>query len=313
MNNKFVEYLKSDEKIFVGGTNKEKTFCVKLPYFIEGWEFLYFGDSASYYEKNLEVAGYYNSKDKKILNPSFALKWKIGEKDIEEMSYNYTETEKEMRDNILKSLFEKYEKEEYITPSKEVMDRRMQYLNYNASEQAKHMFLEGRDEVIIEYSLKLTQEDIMKYLLNKKEEVENFIKIYLSDEEQVSYLIYINHLKKTIKEKLEKIKEEAKETGMDKLRILRECVPQDCKTITVTCLKKLDKEERKEKFTCKVPTNKIAYLDSLNDWIASSWDITPLKTREEFLRLFGRGADIRVPEIIKITHGKQVLYSEEEE
>lgn len=313
MNNNFIEYLKSDEKIFISGTNKEKTFCVKLPYFIEGWEFLYFGDSSSYYEKKLEVAGYYNLKDKKIFNPSFALKWKIGEKDIEEMSYNYTETEKEMRDNILKSLFEKYEKEEYVTPSKEAMDRRMQYLNYNASEQAKHMFLEGRDEVIIEYSLKLTQEDIMKYLLNKKEEVENFIKIYLSDEEQVSYLIYINHLKKTIKEKLEKIKEEAKETGMDKLRILRECVPQDCKTITVTCLKKLDKEERKEKFTCKVPANKIAYLDSLNDWIASSWDITPLKTREEFLRLFGRGADIRVPEIIKITHGKQVLYSEEEE
>ena len=312
MNNKFIEYLKSDEKIFVCGVNKEKTFCVKLPYFIEGWEFLYFGDSASYYEKNLEVAGYYNSKDKKILNPTYSLRWKVGEKEIEKMSYNYSEIEKEMKEKILKRLFEKYENKEYTVPSKEVTERRNQSLNYQASENAKHMFLEGRDEIILEYSLSLTKEDLMSYLSNKEEAIENYTTKYFSDEEKVSYFIYMTLLRGKIAEELEKTKNEADNNGLNKLRILRTCIPTECKTVNITCLKKLEKEERKIEFTCKVDTRKFSFLESPKDWVASSWDINPVKLREEFISLFGRGADIRVPEVIKITYGKRVLYSEEE-
>lgn len=300
----FIKFLKSDEKVFVVGNEKEKKICVKIPYFIEGWESLYSGHTYDYYEKELKMNGFYNPKEQKIYAPSWYLKYDMGEEVVNGISYDGEQIETELREKVLAKLEEKYQKKDYATPKKESMEKYNYRLTYGVETRARSMFLCGEEEVGYDFELKFSINNILKFILNKEKEVQEFADKYFSDEEHVaSYICMKSYIKETYK-KLEEMKAEAKENGLEKLKNIRNAMLPDIKTVTVTILKD------GKTFSCKVSANRIKYFESLNDWI-SSWDISPVKDREKFYELFGKHSDIRVKDIIKIEYNRKTLYEEE--
>lgn len=245
-----------------------------------------------------------------ILGQSFS-EW-VDEERNSNYRISYKPTKEQMLEDIARVVREKFNTMKH-KPEGEV--------KYNAQDIIESSYLQGiipefkYDFVVGEYK------ELLDYLSDKEQFLEKFATSFLENSETACpYANFVATEEFVLKElktfdnpELRVIKEMRASLG--KAKTVKVTVEKECILEDMSDIKEDDnitiKEGKIIHFTTQVPAHHIHILEHSNSWI-STWNFLDVKSRDKFAKLFGRGADIRAKEIIKLVYSKKTLWEKGE-
>lgn len=306
MYNELLKFLKSDETHHIFKYGKTNILIVTKYKYDENNIFLY--SQISYgslnFRKDFNYAGFYNLKSNTLYDLNYHLRNALNLEAnniirygqlIEEVNSLIIQKCREIINNDFKDI--------EILKSKiklsEIDKNTIKNKNYRAIQSAKEYFKNNKSvddiDVHIDNVSDISMQDVLKYINNDSEFIDNKAKKHIEDNLNN---IYINILyAQMCKKELLKIQKD-KTNILHIKKAIKDCIT-DQKTVTVTIFK----DNKEFTFKTYVSTLKRGDYYSSNDILA--------KDREEFYELFGKYEDYNADEITKITYSKKVLYSKQ--
>ena len=245
-----------------------------------------------------------------ILGQSFS-EW-VNEEENLSYRISYKTTKEQMLEDISKTIREKFNKKKN-KPKGEV--------GYNADVIIESNYLSGtKPKFNYEFTVG-DYKELLDYISNKEKFLEKYEKKFLTEEKTLnSYANFIATEKFVLKglenfdnpdlKNIKEMRASLKDAKTVKVVVKKECILEDMsnlkedKNITL-------KDGKTIHFITQVDTHHIHILESGNSWI-STWNFLDVKSRNKFEKLFGRGADIRAREIIKLIYNGKTVWEKGE-
>lgn len=245
-----------------------------------------------------------------IFGQSFS-EW-INEERNSNYRISYKPAKEQMLEDIARVVREKFNTMEH-KPEGEV--------KYNAQDIIESNYLQGTKPEF-NYNFAIGEyKELLDYISNKEKFLEEFANSFLENSKTACpYANFVATEEFVLKElktfdnpELKTIKEMRASLGKAKtvkVTVEKECILEDMSDVkednNITI-----KDEKMIYFTTQVPAHCIHVLEHGNSWI-STWSFLDVKSRDKFAKLFGRSADIRAKEIVKLIYNGKTIWEKGE-
>lgn len=298
--NRFNQFLKSDDTKFELDTGSANMLILKVPY-NEKIDILYgrHRRKDDFYNPKMELCyyGIYAREKDKVFDPQsdisyYIYKYKTNDIRLVDRSILFEEIMNEVNEKV----------KEHLSDEPEMFDYSNVEIDEVTTDDVLRDFLDGKtSDTYIDYIKPYTTdnlEDIFEYLSYGEEFVDDTSRDFIINnlEEILEDLKYNEEKKKVLKE-LEENKEHPYHKQKDIMDSIR---GKDYKTINIT----INKDGIEQ--TLKYETRFILYCDKH----LYTYHIPNANDRKKFEENYGRSSNIEYKDITKITYGKNVIYED---